>query len=117
MSVDINTYIQNEEMRNIFSKSFKIMKDELDVDVFIVNDIYLNSSYNLLFEYPSLKNYFYSKLDEYGFNYKYVNCNSSLERFFNDIDPDKLNIFNNINACNDKDIIKIIKNTPGILIC
>lgn len=117
MSVNINTYIQNEEMRDIFSKSFKIIKDEVDVDVFIVNDIYLNNSYNLLFECPSLKNYFYSKLDEYGFNYKYVNCNSSLERFFNDIDPDKLNIFNNINACNDKDIIKIIKNTPGILIC
>ena len=65
MSVNINTYIQNEEMRDIFSKSFKIMKDEVDVDIFVVNDIYLNNSYNLLFEYPSLKNYFYSKVDEY----------------------------------------------------
>ena len=104
-------------MRNIFSKSFKIMKDEIDVDLFIINNIHLNNSHNILFEDHSLKNYFYSKLDEYGFNYKYVNCNSSIERFFNDIDPNKLNIFNNINICNDKDIIKIIKNTPGILIC
>ena len=114
--IDVNKYIKNEYTLNLLTP-YKIVKNQIDVEVIVSNILDFKKVPNLIFSDNELKNYFYYKLDEYNIDYNYVNCNSSLERFFNDIHQEGLIIFNNINNCKDENILKIIKNTPGIIIC
>jgi hypothetical protein len=114
--ININNYIKNENTLNIINP-YKIIDDFNEVDIMVCNILDDKKIPNLIFSNLELKNYFYSKLEDYNIKYNYINCNSSIERFFNDIQNDGLILFNNINNCKDPDIIKIIKNTDGIIIC
>ena len=114
--IDINTYIKNDNIVNII-KPYQIISSVDEVEIIICNIIDGKRTTNLIFDNNELKKYFYYRLDEYNVDYSYINCNSNLERFFNDIQQDNLLIFNNINNCKDENIIKIIKNTPGLIVC
>lgn len=115
--INIDKYIKNTTIKEVFKENYKLIETFEDIDCFIYNIQMNKKLYNLLFSNHSLKNYMYSKLDEYCIEYNYINCNSSIERFFNDIQNDGIKIFDNINNCQNEDIIKIIKNTAGVIIC
>ena len=71
---------------------------------------------NLKFSNNNTKHYFFSKLQELNDVYNIINCNSGIERFYNDYQLEGIKVFDNLNLCKDVDILKISKNTKGILI-
>ena len=71
---------------------------------------------NLKFSTNNIKHYFFSKLQELNDVYNIINCNSGIERFYNDYQLEGIKVFDNLNLCKDIDILKISKNTKGILI-
>lgn len=93
--------------------NIKIINDYDEVD-FILFDIEYNTYLNLQFKNNNIKNYFLSQLNKLNINTNLINCNSSIERFYNDYQKDGLKIFFNMDLCKDFDILKIVKNTQGI---
>lgn len=93
--------------------NIKLINDYNEVD-FLLFDIEYNNYLNLQFKNNNLKNYFLSKLNELNINTNLINCNSSIERFYDDYQQEGLKVFFNIDLCKDFDILKIVKNTPGI---
>ena len=83
-----------------------------DVDLFIFN-INENIDIKLKLKNKNLKYYLFSKVQEYC---NIINCNSSIERFYEDLQNKGIIIFDNINLCRDEQIIKIVENTKGIVI-
>lgn len=114
--INIEKYFKNKIILELINP-YKIITSQNEVDCIICNLLDSKKIPNIIFEDYELKTYFYAKISDYNIEYKYINCNSSIERFFEDIQTDKLILFNNINNCKDSDILKIIKNTPGIIIC
>lgn len=93
--------------------NIKVINDYNEVD-FLLFDIEYNNYLNLQFKNNNLKNYFLSKLNELNINTNLINCNSSIERFYDDYQQEGLKVFFNIDLCKDFDILKIVKNTPSI---
>lgn len=71
---------------------------------------------NIRFSTNNLKYYFFLKLNELNDIYNIINCNSGIERFYIDYQLEGIKVFDNLNLCKDPDILKIAKNTKGILI-
>lgn len=82
-----------------------------DVDFFLLK----NHHHRLLIEFDNsiVKNYFINKVAD-----RIINCNSSYNRFYGEMEKyfSQDTIFNNIDICNDLDILTIIKNTNNIMI-
>jgi predicted AAA+ superfamily ATPase len=55
-------------------------------------------------------------LEDLDNEFNIINCNSGIERFYNDYQLEGVKVFDNLNLCKDQDILKIVKNTKGILI-
>lgn len=71
---------------------------------------------NISFNSNNLKYYFLSKLEDLNNTFNIINCNSGIERFYIDYQLDGIKVFDNLNLCKDSDILKIVKNTKGIII-
>jgi hypothetical protein len=71
---------------------------------------------NISFDSNNLKYYFLSKLEDLNNTFNIINCNSGIERFYIDYQLDGIKVFDNLNLCKDSDILKIVKNTKGIII-
>lgn len=71
---------------------------------------------NISFDNNNLKYYFLSKLEDLNNIFNIINCNSGIERFYIDYQLDGIKVFDNLNLCKDSDILKIVKNTKGIII-
>jgi hypothetical protein len=86
-----------------------------DVDnlVFKLNN---NKLINIRFSSNNIKHYLFSKLHESPETYNIINCNSGIERFYEDYQLEGIKVFDNLNLCKDLDILKIVNNTKGILI-
>lgn len=96
-----------EKMKNIDTYQ------DVDNLVFKLNT---NKFINIKFSSNNIKHYFFSKLHDLQETYNIINCNSGIERFYDDYQADGIKVFDNLNLCKDLDILKIIKNTKGILI-
>ena len=96
-------------------ENIKNIKDYQDIDKLIFR-IETIKNLNLQFSSNNLKHYFFSKLYELNEVYNIINCNSGIERFYNDYQLEGVKVFDNLNLCKDQDILKIVKNTKGILI-
>lgn len=70
----------------------------------------------LVFNTTTLKNIFLENVMIHCSNAKIINCNCSIDRFYNN-DFDGLLIFNNLLQCKHQDILNEIKNYKGIFIC
>lgn len=88
--------------------------EEADEFVLKVRNGQLN---NVLFATYSLKTYCFSKILQYC-DANIINCNSCIERFCEDLNKEsKISIFDNINYCKDINILNIVRNRKGILVC
>lgn len=108
MCADDIEIIKNELKKNVIQiNSF----EQVDVLLFNIQSNFIGRKF-IAFNNSALKKYFLENSP-----YKIVNCNSSYERFCNDLmyHGDEV-IFNNINYCNDFDILNILKNTNNLLI-
>jgi len=93
-------------------KTIKICDfNQADSLLFETENLNLNRTY-IVFESSSLKQYFLDHTTN-----TIINTNSSYDRFCEDmINYNKNIIFNNINYCNDIDILNIIIKTNNILL-
>lgn len=117
MFVDLNTFIKVDFIRQELSKSCSIVSNIEEANNIAI-DISNGISKNIIFEKSSLKNYCFSKIKELCEDVVIVNCNSCLERFCENIQQDsEVRIFDNLNQCKNPDILNLIKNLKGTIIC
>lgn len=84
------------------------IKDFSDVDGLLY--YFSNNSY-VVFDNISLKNYFINNTERCV-----INCNSSYDKFIDEMEKyyTEETIFNNINFCNDVDILNIVDKTNNL---
>lgn len=84
------------------------IKDFSDVDGLLY--YFSNNSY-VVFDSISLKNYFINNTERCV-----INCNSSYDKFIDEMEKyyTEETIFNNINFCNDIDILNIVDKTNNL---
>lgn len=84
------------------------IKDFSDVDGLLY--YFSNNSY-VVFDSISLKNYFINNTERCV-----INCNSSYDKFIDEMEKyySEETIFNNINFCNDVDILNIVDKTNNL---
>ena len=115
--IDLDKYITNDFIKNSLMKSSRYITNESELRSYVLDILDGNYS-NAIFEDSNLKRRFFNYIDYYSIDANIINCNSSLGRFCESInDKHDLNIFCNVNKCISNDILRIIQNTKGILIC
>lgn len=82
----------------------------------VVGDISCGMYMNIIFKNSSLKNYFFDSLYNVRPDMKVINCNSTVDRFNENV-FDGLLVFDNIGKCGHHEIVEELKNYKGILIC
>lgn len=117
MLIDLNTFIKTDFIRKELAKSCITISNIEEADELVFN-IYNGGRPNVIFEKTSLKSYCFSKIKDLCENVNIINCNSCMERFCESICEDsKLTIFDNLNQCRNIDILNLIKNRKGIIVC
>ena len=115
--IDLDKYITNDFIRKSLMKSSKYITNEDELRGYVLNildGVYINA----IFENSNLRRRFFDYINYYDIDANIINCDSSLGRFCESIEEEhNINIFCNINRCYNKDILKIIQYTKGILIC
>ena len=98
-----------EDIKSKIKHNVIYLHDFEDIDTMLLFDM---KDHYLVFDNIMLKNYFTSHT-----NRNVINCNSSYKRFANDMESFSSDtIFNNINFCNDFDILNIVMNTNNLMI-
>jgi hypothetical protein len=99
--------------------NIKSLKEDLKQNVIHIKDFsevdgllyyFSNNSY-VIFDSISLKNYFINNTERCV-----INCNSSYDKFIDEMEKyyTEETIFNNINFCNDVDILNIVDKTNNL---
>ena len=99
--------------------NIKSLKENLKQNVIHIKDFsdvngllyyFSNNSY-VVFDSISLKNYFINNTERCV-----INCNSSYDKFIDEMEKyyTEETIFNNINFCNDVDILNIVDKTNNL---
>ena len=99
--------------------NIKSLKENLKQNVIHIKDFsevdgllyyFSNNSY-VIFDKISLKNYFINNTERCV-----INCNSSYDKFIDEMEKyyTEETIFNNINFCNDIDILNIVDKTNNL---
>lgn len=112
--IDLSTFIQTKEIKEELEKNCVVIRSTDDADLFAL-EVSQGKLHNVIFEKSSLKSYTFSKI-QISTPINIINCNSTLERFCESLD-DRLNIFDNVNLCKNIDILNILINKKGILVC
>lgn len=99
--------------------NIKLLKEDLKQNVIHIKNFsevdgllyyFSNNSY-VIFDSISLKNYFINNTERCV-----INCNSSYDKFIDEMEKyyTEETIFNNINFCNDVDILNIVDKTNNL---
>lgn len=106
-----------ENLKSTLFKNHVVISNIDEIDDLVLN--ISNKKYkNIIFEKTTLKNYCFDKLSKL-LNISIINSNSCLNRFCMDLhesDSSDIIIFDNINKCNNSDILDIIINKKSILV-
>ena len=111
----LSEYIKDEFLKNKFFKESIYVRDNATADSLAFEASY-NNIFNLVFDNFSLKEHFLDSLAIYNKNLNIINCNSTIDRFFEN-DFSGLIVFDNIKKCKDSKILEEIKKYKAILIC
>ena len=112
---ELSTFVKDEFIKKkLFEEGLYI--DNFDDITTLVAEANSGNCFNIVFENTYLKERFISQLKTVQPNLNIINCNSSLNRFF-DNDFTGLLVFDNIKKCKDTRIIEEVKKYNAILIC
>lgn len=115
---NLSVFIRDEFVKKDIDKFFEnsICIDTIEQ----ANKMALNVSYgayaNFVFENTACKNIFIDKLNMVRNDINVINCNCTINSFFEN-DFSGFLVFNNLKHCQHKEIIEEIKKQKGILLC
>ena len=116
MILDLNTFIKVDFIRKEMEKSCVVISSIEEANQFAL-DVSEGKYRNVIFEKSSLKSYCFAEIQK-RCDVNIINCNSCLDRFCESLSNGQaINIFDNINKCKNIDILKLIINRKGILVC
>lgn len=113
---DLSTFVKDEFVKNhLFDEGVYISTID-DADK-IISEISYGKYVNIVFEHSGLKDYFINALHTARPDINVINCNCSIDKFYENDFSCGLLIFNNVKRCKHPEIIEELKKYKGILIC
>lgn len=118
--VSLSKYLKTSSIKNMVGENY-IYIDSLEDAEKIAYTIAWHDIVeckNIVFETSTLKNRFFAVLEKLRPDTSIINCTSTLKRFKDKVnEASNLVIYNNINKCDNSDILDIIKENKGIFVC
>lgn len=113
----LSTFIKDEYAHSAIDDMFKecVYVNSMNIAERAAKDICYGNMFNLVFENSVYKNRFINVLTTLKPDINIINCNCSINSFFEN-DFNGFLVFNNLKHCNHKEIINEIKSHKGILI-
>lgn len=112
--IDIKTYIK----RGTMIKRSYVVVDNMDEAENMAKRVSCGENLNLKFTTYSIKNRFMQELSIQCPGVVFINCNSSKDKFFNNVyeSYNKI-IYNNVEKCQDEEILEFISKKRGVFVC
>lgn len=115
--VNLAKYLKVESIKELIGDNY-VYVDSLDGAERIACSVAQNEPINIVFESSVIKNRFFSELKRMRPETTIICCTSTLQRFKHNVEESSdLIIYNNINKCENSDILDIIKENKGIFVC
>lgn len=113
----LSTFIKDEYAHSAVNRLFKecVYVNSMDIAERTAKDICYGRRCNIVFENSIYKNRFINVLTTLKPDINVINCNCSVDSFFEN-DFNGFLVFNNLKYCNNKEIINEITTRKGILI-
>lgn len=111
--IDISTYIHRSKM----IKESYIIIDNIDDAEDIAKRVCCGENLNIKFATYACKNRFMHEVSIQRPDVIFVNCNSSKDKFFENVHYNTHIIFNNVEKCTDREILEFIRNEKSTFIC
>ena len=112
---ELSIFIKDEFIKNKLFEEGRYINTFEDVNNLVVEATNGNT-FNVLFANSYLKDSFLCNLQTFRPDINIINCNSSLNRFYQN-NFDGLLVFDNIKKCKEPSILEEIKLHNAILIC
>ena len=112
---ELSEFVKNEFAKKQLFEEYQFIESIEGVDE-IISSLNCGIYTSIKFKNSGLKDYFIDKITTCRPETNIINCNCSIDRFYNN-DFDGLLIFNNLLQCKHQDILNEIKNYKGIFIC
>lgn len=115
---NLSVFIHNEFIKNDIDKLFEnnICIDTIDEAIDTAVWALYGNYANIIFANSTVKDRFIEKLSTCKPDINVINCNCSVERFFENNFNGFL-VFNNLKKCHNKEIIEEVKKYKAILLC
>lgn len=115
---ELSVFIRDEFVKNSVDKLFEnyICIDTIEKADKMLSCISMGKYANIVFKNSIIKNYFIDTVSIIRPDAKIINCNCSVDKFFEN-DFNGLLIYNNLKHCKFSEIIEYISNHKGILLC
>ena len=112
---ELSDFVKNEFAKKQIFENYIFIESIEGVDN-VINTLNCGIYANLKFKTTNLKNYFIDRITTIRPESNFINCNCSVERYF----ENQFNgfiIFNNIGKCKHQEILEDIENYKAINIC
>ena len=112
---ELSTFVKDEFLKKKLFEEGIYVEDFNHADE-LANAVNYGKLFNIVFQNSNLKERFLDTLSTQRPEMTVINCNSSIDRFFEN-DFTGLLIFDNIKKCKDTEILEEIKKYKAVLIC
>lgn len=115
---NLSAFIRDEFVKKDIDKFFEnsICIDTIEQATKMALNVSYGAYANFVFENTACKNSFIDKLNTARTDINVINCNCTVDKFFEN-KFDGFLVFNNLKHCQHKEIIEEIKKHNGILLC
>ena len=115
---ELSAFIKDGFVKNGVDKLFEnnICVDTIEKAEMIASEIGYGKYANIVFKNSAIKNYFIDSLHITRPDATIINCNCTVDKFFEN-EFRGLLIYNNLKHCKCREIIEYINNHKGILLC
>lgn len=115
---NLSVFIKDEFVKRDIDKLFEncICIDTIEQAIYSALEVSYGTCANIVFSTSTVKDRFLSKLESIIPNINVINCNCTIDSFFEN-DFNGFLVFNNLKRCQHMEIIEEIKKHKAILIC
>ena len=115
---NLSVFIKDEFVKQDIDKLFEncICIDTIENAIDTAINVFYGNYANIVFESSLIKDRFLEKLYTINPNINIINCNCTVNRFFEN-DFNGFLVFNNLKKCQHKEIIEEVKKYNAVLLC